>query len=484
MRDSSPILDLRPTLRWFALLPCLLAGSGCMVGPDYARPDTGPQVPAHFKAPDGWKIAEPADAAARGDWWKAFRDPRLNGLIEQAMANNPSLRSAYLRVEQARTVARTGRAGLMPVVVLDASGSRERRSGTTRRNTNDGDSGNAGETTNNIALPLVLDYEIDLWGKLRRQLQAANAEVGASEADYHHVLLVLQADLAANYFNLCALDREIAILGEALNLRNKSLELNRKRFNAGDLDEVDVARAETEVSGNEAEIFGLRKLRAEYENVLAVLTGAPSSDFSLAPSPLVSAPPAIGGALPSALLERRPDVAQAERFMQAENARIGVAQAAFFPTVRLTGSAGLESASFDSLFRADSRTWGLGPEISVPIFEGGRNKANLERSRFRYEETVALYRQTVLNAVREVDDALAGISLLAKQYEAQDRTVVAASRTVALSQQRYEAGLVAFFDVVDAQRTALDAHRTAARLLGSRHLAAIALVKALGGDWK
>lgn len=464
----------------FLVLAAAVALTGCMLGPDYQRPDTAAQLPAGFKAPDGWKIAQPADSEPAGAWWKAFRDSRLNALMDESAANNQSLRAAFLRIEQARTIVRAGRGNLLPNLALDASGTRERRSATARGD----NSGTPGQTTTNLDLPVILDYEIDLWGKLRRQLQAIEAEAEASAADYRNVLLALQADLAASYFALRALDQELVVLAEALELRQKSLDLNRRRFEAGDLDEVDVARAETEVSSTEADIFGIRKARAEFENALAVLAGRPSSDFTVPATPLVAAPPAVGVALPSELLERRPDVAQAERVMQAENARIGVAKAAFFPTVRLTGTAGLESASFDQLFRADSRTWGVGPEITLPLFEGGRNKANLERSRFRYDETVATYRQTVLNAVREVDNALAGIHLLARQYEAQARTVAAATRTVVLSQQRFDAGLVAYFDVVDAARTSLDARRAAARLQGQRHLATIALVKALGGDWK
>lgn len=451
-----------------------------MVGPNYQRPDTSTQLPSNFKAPDGWKIAEPSDNVAKGEWWKKFSDSRLNKLVDEAMANNQSLRAAFFRVEQARSIADAGRGGLLPDLSAEPSANRERRSANTSRNF----SGTSGSTTTNLSLPLVLDYEIDLWGKLRRQLKAAQADADASEADYHNVMLALQADLAAGYFNLRAIDREIEIFNEALTLRKKSLDLNRKRFDAGDLDEVDVARADTEVSATQSEIFGLRKTRAEFENAIAVLVGTPSSDFKIAAAPLVASPPTVGGALPSSLLERRPDVAQAERIMQAENERIGVAKAAFFPTVRLNGSAGLESASFNNLFRANSRTWGIGPEITVPIFEGGKNKANLERSRFRYEETVANYRQSVLNAVREVDDSLAGVNLLAQQYEAQQRTVVAARRTVELSQKRFDGGLVAFFDVVDAQRTAFDAERAAARILGARHLATISLIKAIGGSWK
>lgn len=475
-----PFPPMSAALSRYLILGAALALTGCMVGPDYRRPEVGAQLPAEFKAPSGWKIAEPSDAAPKAGWWKPFGDARLDDLMDQAMANNQSLKAAFLRVEQARSLANAGRGGLFPGITYQPDAERSRRSATTRSNRPE----LSGSTTTNLRLPLVFGYEIDLWGKLRRQLQAADAEAQATAAGYQGAMLALQADLAINYYQLRALDREIAILGEAADLRKKSLGLIEKRFKAGDVDEVDVARAETEVSATESEILGLRKTRAEFENAIAVLTGAPSSGFRLPPIPLASSPPTIPGAVPSALLERRPDVAEAERQMQAANARIGVAQAAFFPAVRLDGSLGLESSSIDRLFRADSLTWGVGPALSGTIFDGGANEARLQTSRFRYEESVATYRQTVLDAVREVDDALAGIRLLTQQLAAQERTVAAAQRTVELSEKRYEAGLVAYFDVVDAQRTALDAQRAAARIQGSRHLASIALTKALGGGWR
>lgn len=473
--------DAMPRALFQTILACALASlTGCMLGPDYQRPETAAQLPANFKAPSGWKIAQPADSKSKGAWWKSFREPRLNSLIEKSMANNQSLKAAFLRVEQARTVTRLGRASLLPDVSFNPSAERRRRSANSQAN----NFGSAGKTTTNLALPLVLDYEVDLWGKLRRQLQAAEAEAEASEADYHNVMLALQSDLAVNYFNLAAADRELRILREALALRKKSLDLNQQRFDAGDIDEVDVSRATTEVSATESEILGVERTRTEFENAIAVLAGVPSSDFTIAPVSASGALPSVAAALPSSLLERRPDIASAERAMQAANARIGAAEAAFFPTVSLSGNIGIESAKLSKLFTGDSLAWGLGPGVSFPVFDGRRNQTELDRSRLRYQETVATYRQTILDAVREVDDALSGVNLLAKQYAAQARTVTAAKRTVELSQQRYDAGIVAYFDVVDAQRTALDAERTASRIKNTQHLANIALIKALGGSWK
>jgi len=253
---------------------------------------------------------------------------------------------------------------------------------------------------------------------------------------------------------------------------------------AGDTDEVDVSRAETELSSTEVELIGLRQSRALIEHAIAVLVGEPPSDFRLPVDPLAGKPPAVPLAPPTDLLERRPDVAAAERVMMAENARIGIAKAAFFPSVRFTATAGLESGGTARLFDYASRTWGLGPEVSLPIFDAGRNRAELERSEARYDETVALYRQTFLEAVEEVENALVAIQRLEERIAAQERTVTAAARTVQLSRRRYEAGVVAYFEVVDAQRTELDARRLAVRFRVARFLAAIALVKALGGDWE
>lgn len=367
----------------------------------------------------------------------------------------------------------------MPAVDFDPSASRNKRSGTTSNTA----SNLSGITTSNFSLPLVLDYEIDLWGKLRRGIEAAEAETMASESALRQVRLVAQTEVAAQYHELRARDSEIGIFEEAVELRKKSLELNRQRFDAGDTDAVDVSRAETELSATESELIGLRQAREEIENALAVLVGSPSPGFRVASKPLGANPPRIPATLPSELLERRPDIAAAERLMIAENARIGVAKAAFYPSVRLMASGGLESGDVTKLLNYSSRTWGLGPELSLPVFDAGRNKAALARSEARYDETVASYRQTILQAVREVDDALVAISRLSQRATAQQRTVSSAARTVELSLTRYQAGVVDYFEVVDAQRTELDAKQTAVQLELARHLAAISLIRALGGDW-
>ncbi len=453
--------------------------TACTVGPNYLRPSLAKQLPTTFDLPAGWKLAEPGDEKALEQWWQRFNDPQLNRLIEQAGTNNQDLAAAFHRVEQSRAVSRSARAAWLPTANFEPSANRSKRSGTTSNTA----SNLAGITTSNFALPLVLDYEIDLWGKIRRGIEASEAEILASESALRQVRLAVQTELAAQYYELRSRDAEIAIFEKAVGLRKKSLDLNRKRFDAGDTDEVDVSRAETELSATESELIGLRQARDEIENAIAVLVGSPSSGFKVAAKPLTGSAPKIPASVPTDLLERRPDIAAAERIMIAENARIGVAKAAFYPSLRLMANGGLESGDISNLFKSNSRTWGLGPELSLPVFEGGRNKANLARSEARYDETVADYRQTILQAVREVDDAFTAITRLSQRAAAQQRTVNSATRTVELSESRYQAGVVDYFEVVDAQRTELDAEQQAVFIQLGRHLAAISLIRALGGDW-
>lgn len=464
----------------FSVALILMTSVGCVVGPDYVRPGVGSQVPAAFDAPEGWKIAAPADDSKITSWWRRFGDTQLDGFIVEATGNNQDLVAAYHRVEMARAITYRTRAEWLPSIDFDPSARRAKRS-VTVSNTS---SNLAGITTTNLALPLVIDYEIDLWGKLRRAIEASEAEYLASESTYRQVVLTLQTEIASRYFELRAADAEITIFEKALGLRRKSLDLNQQRLAAGDTDEVDVSRAETELSSTETELIAIRQNREQIENAIAVLLGRPSSGFHISSNPLHSVPPKFPLSVPSELLERRPDIAAAERIMIAENARIGVAKAAFFPTVRLIGTVGLESGSISKLFNYSSRAWGLGPEITFPVFDGGKNQSELARSEARYDETVAIYRQSILKAIREVDDSLVGIERLAQQAASQNRTIAAAGRTVDLSRQRYDAGVVAYFEVVDAQRTELDAQQGAVRIRAARHLAAISLVKALGGDWE
>jgi len=331
-----------------------------------------------------------------------------------------------------------------------------------------------------------LSYEIDLWGRVRRSFESARADTQSSLAAMHNVLLTLQADVAQNYFSHRSLDAEIATVRGTVGLRNEELKLTRSRFEGGISSELDVARAETELAATEAEPAALLKRRAELENSIAILVGETASTFKLAElsaSNWNPQPPNIPAGLPADLLERRPDVADAERQLASANARIGVAKAAFFPVVRLTGSGGFVSGDIESLFNWESRVWSLGPSISLPIFAGGRNVANLNRSRAAFDEVVAKYRQRVLIAFGDVENSLSGIHFLGTQSVAQNRAVASAQRAADLAAQRYRAGIVSYLEVVDANRAALAAQRNQAQLAGQRLIASVQLIKALGGGW-
>ena len=341
-------------------------------------------------------------------------------------------------------------------------------------------------TANTFSAPLDLSYEIDLWGRVRRSFQSARADAQASLAAFYNVLLTLQSDVAQNYFALRALDAEIATVTGTVSLRKEQVRLVRSRFEGGIGSELDVARAETELATTEAEAASLAQRRNELENAIAILAGANPAVFKL--SALDDAkwnpqPPVVPAGLPAELLERRPDVAEAERQLASANARIGVAKAAFFPVLSLTGSGGYVSGDIDSLFNWNSRAWSIGPSLSLPIFAGGRNRANYKRSQASFDESVARYRQQVLVAFGEVENSLSGIRHLVDQAAAQQRAVASARRAAELATDRYRSGIVSYLEVVDASREALQAERANAQLAGQRLIAAVQLIKALGGGW-
>jgi multidrug efflux system outer membrane protein len=426
-----------------------------------------------------WKEGTPLDNVTKGAWWKIFHDQPLNELEQRATTGNQELKAALSRVEQARASARVTRSEFLPT--LDGNPSWKRDHYSPNQVPGFGDL-----TANTFRAPLDLSYEIDLWGRVRRSFEGARADAQSSLASMHNVLLTLQADLAQNYFALRSLDAEIATVEGTVQLRQEQLKLTRSRFEGGIGNELDVSRAETEMAGTEAEAAALSKRRAELENAIAILVGENPTNFKLAATENSSwnpASPKIPAGLPGELLERRPDVAEAERQLASANARIGIAKAAFFPVIRLTGSGGFVSGDVESLFNWDSRVWSFGPSLSLPIFAGGRNKANLNRSRAAYDEAVAKYRQRVLVAFGEVENSLSGIHFLVQQSEAQDRAVASSRRSADLATQRYTAGIVSYLEVVDANRGALEAQRNQAQLIGQRLIASVQLVKALGGGW-
>ena len=458
-----------------------LSGSAA-VGPNYVRPTSS--VPVTYKSTNdlgAWKEAKPLDNVPKGNWWEIFGDSTLDELERQAVVANQDLKAAVARVDQARAAARVARSELLPSLDANPSWHRERFSPNQVPSFGD-------ITANTFRTPLDLSYEIDLWGRVRRSFESARADAQASLAAFHNVLLTLQSDVAQSYFALRALDAEIATAVSTVALRQEQVRLVRSRFEGGIGNELDVARAETELATTEAEVSSLAKRRVELENALAILVGANPATFKLAALNDANVnwnptPPVVPAGLPADLLERRPDVAEAERQLAAANARIGVAKAAFFPVLRLTGSGGYLSGDIDNLFNWESRVWSIGPSISLPVFAGGRNRANLKRSKAAYEEAVAAYRQRILVAFGDVENSLAGIHHLGNQAAAQQRAVANARRAAELAGERYRAGIVSYLEVVDANRATLQTERANAQIVGQRLITAVQLIKALGGGW-
>ncbi|HEY3863947.1 MAG TPA: efflux transporter outer membrane subunit [Verrucomicrobiae bacterium] len=458
---------------------CAAALAGCSVGPDYHRPSPGP-VPAQWKAGSPWKEAQPRDAEIKHDFWTLFKDPVLNGLEQEASTNSPDLRAAFERVEQARAIARITRADLFPALTFDPGMNRTRYS---PGRTVEPGSTVIGYTGNQYTVPLDLSYEIDLWGRVRRSFRSAREKAQASAADYQNLMLSLQAEVAQNYFMIRSVDLDRHVVSETIDLRKKNLSLVESLHQGGADSALDVAQAETELASAQADFVGLNLSRAQLENALGTLCGQAATTFSLAENDRIYEPPIIPIGLPADLLERRPDVAEAERNMASASEGIGVAKAAFFPSIQLTGVAGIESVSLKDVFNWENRVWSLGPNVTLPIFEGGRNRAGLRQAKAAYEEAVAQYRSQVLTAFHEVEDGLAGLSLLKDQFETQMRAVDAAQQAAGQSRLRYKEGLSSYFEVVIADRTALENEIAAYQLNGQRIVTTILLIKALGGGW-
>jgi len=447
------------------------------VGPDYVRPAVAsPAVYRDGSAVPEWKLAVPADQRGRGEWWQIFHDPELNRLERSALAANQDLQAAAARVEQANAAARVTRSAELPQAAISADALRQRQSTATANPF-------PVAVFNDYSLPVVASWELDLFGRVRRLNEGARADAEAAQALFESVRLALTAQVAETYFGLAGLGRETDVVTQTIGLRQRELKLIAARRALGSATELDTARAETELATVQVEAEDLAVRRSALQDALSILTGVPAPAFVVAPSTELAAPPAIPSGLPSDLLERRPDVAAAERTLAAANARIGVAKAAFFPTISLTGAAGTEGATTASLFGTDARVWSFGPTLYLPIFQGGRNKANLERSKAVYTENVALYRQQVLQAVAEVQAALTATQHLSTETEAQERALTAAQRSAVLAQKRYDAGYVSYLEVIDAQRTALATERASVQLSALRMTNAVSLIKALGGAW-
>ena len=456
---------------------CVLALAlvGCAVGPDYLRPDAA--VSDAYKEATGWKVAEPRDEASRGNWWEIFGDPQLSVLIESINISNQNVRLAEAQFRQAQALAAQSRAALFPTFDANASITRSRSptgavGGTT-----------AGRIINNRSVALSSSWELDLWGGLRRALESSAAGAQASAADLAAARLSAQAELASDYFQLRVLDAQKQLLDDTATAFDKSLELTRNRYAAGVAAKVDVVQAETQLKSTQAQAIDTGVQRAQLEHAIAILIGKPPSEFSLAAVPLAVTMPRVPLGLPSELLERRPDVAAAERRAAAANARIGVARAAYFPSLTLSGNTGFRSAAATDLFAASSRFWSIGPALAQSIFDAGLRRAQTEQAIAAYDATVAEYRQAVLAGFQEVEDNLAALRILGEEAEVQEGAVRAARESVLLTTNQYKAGIVSYINVVTVQTTQLNNERTAVGILGRRLVAAVTLVKALGGGW-
>jgi NodT family efflux transporter outer membrane factor (OMF) lipoprotein len=443
-----------------------------MVGPDYVRP-TAPES-ATFKEAAGWKVAQPRDDAPRGPWWEAFDDPDLNGLASQVEVSNQTVAAAAARVREAQAATQATRAQLFPTITGNATALRTSRSTST--------TGGQG-VTNNYNAALDLGWELDLWGKIRRGIEGNDAAAQASAADLAGATLSLQALLAQDYLLLRVQDAEIQLLRDTVAAYDRSLLLTQNQYKAGIVARGDVAQAEAQLASTKAQLLDATVQRAQFEHAIAVLVGKPPSELSIAPRPMNTVFPQIPVSMPSELLERRPDIAAAERRTASANAQIGVAQAAFYPSLSLGATGGVQSSVIGDLLSLPARYWSIGPAIAQTIFDAGLRQAQKAQAIAVWDETVATYRATVLGGFQDVEDNLAALSILAQEAAVQDDAVKAARESVAIATNQYKAGTTSYITVVVLQAAALNNERTALAILGRRLTASVGLIKALGGGW-
>jgi NodT family efflux transporter outer membrane factor (OMF) lipoprotein len=464
-----------------ALVAVLLVPAGCSVGPSYSRPKI--LAPEAYKEGKGWKIARPEDNVIRGAWWEVFNDPQLNELEVQVNVSNQDLARAEAQFRQARALVQAARSQYFPTLSAGASYTRAHSSANTGKNTA-GALGSSGETFTDLSLPFDVTWEIDFWGKIRRSVEASRASAQASAADLETTRLSLQAELAQDYFQLCTADALKQLLDSTVSDYRYYLQLTKNRYASDVASRGDVLQAETQLKTTEAQAMDVGVQRAQFEHAIAVLIGKAPADFSIPITPLKSVPPPVPAGVPSELLERRPDIAAAERRMAAANAQIGVAVAAFYPNITLSASGGFEASSLAKWLAWPSRFWSVGPAVLETVFEGGLRRALTTQARAAYDGEVAAYRQSVLNAFQEVEDNLAALRILQDEDRVQNDAVTASQQSVTISRNQYKAGIISYLDVVVTQAIALGNKRIAINILGRRMNAAVLLIKALGGGWQ
>jgi outer membrane protein, multidrug efflux system len=476
--------------RFAFLIAILSVAPACTVGPRYSRPAAPTPAPDAWKTQPPWEQAAPKDAIPKGTWWQVYNDAALNDYEQQLLQANQSLVAAQDRLNQARSLARVATADYFPQLSADPNATRERGSGNRPLN------GEAPTVINGVTqtvppytesvytVPFTLSYEVDLFGRVRRNLEAANASLQASASDLQNVQLVLTAELAADYFSLRELDAEYNVVKESVESQRKSLNLVEDRHNGGIASGLEVAQQATVLDSTISQLSLVQQSREQYEHAIAVLLGKPASNLTIASIPLNATPPPVPLGVPSDILERRPDIATAERQMAYENAQVGLARTAFYPHVEISNTGGgWQSTSISNLLNAPSLFWSIGADALQPILQGGRNRANLAAARAAYDQSVANYRQAVLTAFQQVEDGISNLTTLSQALTTQGEAVNDAKRALEIANNRYVGGVTNYLDVITAQTTLLSSQRLQTQLLGQQMVSSVYLVKALGGSW-
>lgn len=474
---AAPLITARGS-RLLSLSLCVAMLSACAVGPDYERPQTA--EPAQYKAAEGWRQANPSDALARGAWWELYGDRQLNDLIGKLNNANQTVAQSEAQYRQAQALVRSTRGAFFPTVDLNVSKNRSSQgTGSSSSSLSSSSSG----IRDTYSAQVGVSWEADVWGKLRRGLEADTANAQASFADLAAMRLSQQSELVQNYLQLRVIDGQKRLLQDTVEAYQRSLKMTENQYRAGVSGKDAVAQAQTQLKSTEADMVDLIWQRAQFENAIAVLIGLPPSEFSLAESQDIPQLPQVPLALPSQLLERRPDIASAERSVMAANANIGVAKAAYYPDLTLSLNGGYSSSTSKDLFSLPNRFWSVGPQLAMTLFDGGQRSAEVDRSEAAYDETVAKYRQTVLDGFREVENYLVQLKVLEDEAVVREQALDAARESLRLTQNQYKAGLIAYIDVVVTQAAALSNERSNLDLLQSRLIASVQLIAALGGGW-
>jgi NodT family efflux transporter outer membrane factor (OMF) lipoprotein len=459
------------------LAVAVLPFGGCTVGPKYHRPPV--ETPPAYKEMGNWKTAQPSDQNLASKWWEIFQDPQLNDLEGQIEVSNQNLKAAFAQYQQARAVLRFYRADYYPTVTADPSAARTKYS----HNRPPRSPTFSGVTFSDFVVPLEISYEADIWGRVRRTVESSRDQAQASAADLAGVNLSMHANLAFDYFAARSLDAEEKLLQDTVVQYESALQLNEDRYQGGLASEVEVEQARTQLETTRAQAIDVGVARAQYEHAVAVLLGKPPAEFTLPPLPLTAPPPSVPIGLPSELLERRPDIAAAERTMASANAQIGVAKAAYYPLVNLSATGGLESGSITTLVQGPSALWSVGASALVTVFDVGRRRAVTDQAIQGYDYAVASYRQTVLTGFQQVEDNLAALRILEHEAAVQNVAVQAAQRSLELSNIRYTGGVTSYLEVTVAESAALSDEVTAVNILGRRLANTVLLIQALGGGW-